>query len=240
MSLLRRASASPEEQEQRRQKAAQKSERLRRVAQARSATKMMTSPEPQRGLYLAAFLAATALYSFLSTDQEAVSNTVKGKTHVSYQAVTHPAEAVILFVFVLIAAGTIYWRRRLVTGIAFMLTAAIGLGTPFPKAASDLQYVVFLGPAAYVLWMLVFRMNKEQKDVLAKLGPVSSAPSTPRNASRRSSRSSSTTTSRRGSQPPATSTGRPLPPSSGRYTPPRAKPKAGQRKSQGAKARPAP
>jgi len=226
VSLLRREQLSPEERAQKKQLRAV---RLERVAKARAATRAMVPPEPTRGLYVAIALAAAAVYSYLSTDVEAVVSTVKHKSVTSYKTIPpHPDAAIILFVLAIAAAVTIYWRRRLVTGVAFMLTAALGLGTPFPKAATDLQYAVFLLPAAYVLWMLIFRMNKDQKALLAKMAP-SGGGAPGRNASRRAAGQASSSTARRGRKAETTTvTGRPVPSSSGRYTPPRAKPRRAQ------------
>lgn len=227
MSLLRRGEPlSPEEQAQKKQL---RSERVGRVNAARAATRGMKPPEPQRGLMVSVALAAAAVYSYLSTDVETVTTTVKHKTVTGSEAITHPEAAIILFVLAVAAGVTIYWRRRLVTGVAFMLTAALGLGTPFPKAAADLQYVVFLLPAVFVLWMLIFRMNKEQKDLLAKTTPKARSAGPARNTSRRAAGQASAAGSRRGAKvEPTTAAGRPRPPSSGRYTPPRAKPRAAQ------------
>ena len=44
-----------------------------------------------------------------------------------------------------------------------MLTAAIGMGVPFPNGLKDLPYLTFIVPAGYVLWMLMFRMNKHKR-----------------------------------------------------------------------------
>ena len=229
MSLLRREQLSPEEREKKKELRAV---RLERVNKARSATRGMQPPEPVRGLLVALALAGAAVYSYLSTDVQTASRIVKGKT-VSYDATVppHPAAAIILFVLAVAAGVTIYWRRRLVTGVAFMLCAALGLGTPYPEAAADLQYAVFGLPAVFVLWMLIFRMNKEQKELLAKLTP-SGGGGAGRNTSKRAAGQASAAPSRRGAKVQTTTVaGRPVPPSSGRYTPPRAKPRAAQRKS---------
>ena len=140
------------------------------IRQARKASSSMQDPEPVRGLMVAGFLVLVGLVSYFSTDSEQVSQKVHGKTEVVSQAVTHPATAVLLVVIALAAAGTIYWRKRYVTGIAFMIAAAVGIGAPLPKSLSDGMWLTFLVPAGYVLWLLMFRMNKEQKAWLAAHG----------------------------------------------------------------------
>ena len=119
---------------------------------------------------VAGFLVLVGLVSYFSTDSEQVSQKVHGKTQVVSQTITHPATAILLVVIALAAAGTIYWRKRYVTGIAFMVAAAVGIGAPLPKSLSDGMWLTFLVPAGYVLWMLMFRMNKEQKAWLAAHG----------------------------------------------------------------------
>jgi hypothetical protein len=231
MSLLSRRSA-PESAQERQQKAEQRASRMDLVKQARTATKEMRPPEPVRGLYVSAFLVAIALLSYLSTDtaQEQVKH---GKKTVSHSVlVHHPAQAVILILLAVAAGASIYWKRRLVTGIAFMLAAAIGVGTPLPKDLSDVTWLAFLVPAAYVLWMLIFRMNKEQKAWLDERRPAAaSAGSGAGRASGRKPAGAKANGSRSGKAKVATTAnGRPVPPASGRYTPPRQRSKAGGRK----------
>jgi hypothetical protein len=221
---------SPESEEERKRRSEERSARMELVRQARLATKEMKPPEPARGLYVSAFLVLVGVVSYLGTDVERAQKKLHGKL-VTYDVVVHhPAEAVILIFFALVAASTIYWRRRLVTGIAFMLTAAIGVGTPLPKSLSDLTWLAFLVPAAYVLWMLIFRMNKEQKSWLEAHRPAA-ARSGP--AGRPGSGKAKNSGSRgRGSTAQTTASGRPLPAPNRRYTPPRqkAQAKAGQQK----------
>ena len=133
----------------------------------------------------------------------------------------------------LASAGTVYWRKRYVTGIAFMLTAAIGMGVPFPNGLKDLAYLTFIVPAGFVLWMLMFRMNKQQKAWLAAHSSAS------RSTSARSSGRPQTNANRpprpgpgaAGSEPVVTASGRALPANSGRYTQPRQKSRPGARKA---------
>ena len=151
----------------------------------------------------------------------------------------HPEGAVLLMVLAAVSAASIHRRSRFLSGVLFMLAGAVGNGTPLPKDLSDLVWGSFLAPTAYVLWMLIFRMNKQQKDWIAKHGP---APGTAGSA--RSARGAKGTKyqpaptrqargarSRRSTSAPViTATGRPLPAGNGRYTPPRARSKSSQRK----------
>ena len=225
---------------ERKQKAEAKAARLAHVREANAATSPMVSPEPQRGLYVAAAMVALTLYSYLSLDVEYGTKTVKGKTVSVTHAITHPAQAILLFIFVLVAAGSIYWRKRTYTAIAFFVVAAIGFGTPLPKSSADVQYVAFLLPAGYSLSIWAFRMNKDKKDWLAKhyparrrsgSGPQHQPPVDQERPDKRPTTGTSSGRSRRGSPVQTTSvTGRPLPTGSGRYTPPRPKSRAAQRK----------
>jgi hypothetical protein len=227
VSLFRRSSSQLNDEERKR-RSQERATRMELVREARVATKEMKPPEPSRGLYVSAFLVLLGVVSYLGTDVQRAQKKLNGKV-VTYDVVVHhPAEAVILIFLALVAAGTIYWKRRLVTGIAFMLTAAIGVGTPLPKSISDATWLAFLVPAAYVLWMLIFRMNKEQKSWLdarrpATAGAGATARPTGGKAKANGSRS-------RDSKAQTTASGRPLPAPSRRYTPPLQKAKAGQKK----------
>jgi len=46
----------------------------------------------------------------------------------------------------------VYFRKRLVTVIGFMLCAAIGVDAPLPTNATNLRWVTFIVPAGYALW----------------------------------------------------------------------------------------
>ena len=186
----------------------------------------MVGAEAKYGIYVSVFLVAVSLYSYLSTDVGNKIVTVKGKSVTSTVTLPpHPAQAVVVFVLALLAAGSIYWHQRMITGLSYIVTAFFAFQTPFPKAAQDLIYLVFFAPVAYATWMLMFRMNKEQKEWLNKHYPAparatSSARGSSRNVSRRAGKTTSASTAR-----PAARA------SSGRYTPPRAKTKAAPRKS---------
>jgi hypothetical protein len=209
------------------------------VRQARKATSAMEPPEPSRGLYVSAYLVAVGIVSYLSKDVGEVYKKVDGKTKALTETLPpHPATALTLVVLALGAAATIYWRRRYLTGIAFMLTAAIGIGVPFPNGLKDLAYLTFIVPAGYVLWMLMFRMNKQQKAWLASHSSAASRSGASRGAGRAQPerkqadrKQGGTARSRRARDEPAvTANGRQLPPNSGRYTQPRPKSRAGARK----------
>jgi hypothetical protein len=227
-----RPAASPPQTEKQ-QKAAQRASRMDLVRQARKASSAMQDPEPVRGLMVAAFLVAVGLLSYFSQDVEQVSQKVHGKTQVVSQPITHPATAVLLVVVALACAATIYWRRRYVTGIAFMVAAAIGIGAPLPKSLSDLMWLTFLVPAGYVLWLLMFRMNKEQKAWLAAHGAsnqssasTSSGGTGRQKSSQKRQPAAASSRSRNKGQVAVNASGRALPESSGRYTRPKSKPKA--------------
>ena len=231
--------ASPPQSE-RQQKSGQRATRMDLIRQARKASAGMEDPEPVRGLMVAGFLVAVGLLSYLSKDEQPVSEKLHGKTHVVNEVVTHPETAILLIVVALAAAGTIYWRRRYVTSIAFMISAAVGIGTPFPKGLSDLMWLTFLVPAGYVLWVLMFRMNRQQKAWLAAHGASSqggggggSSGSSSKRQAQRSQQASTSGRSRKGKPetPTSSTTGRALPENSGRYTRPKSKPPAGQRRS---------
>jgi len=234
VSLLRRGAAAAGPDDTREAKSAQRARRMDLIRQARKATSAMEAPEPSRGVYVGLFLVAIGLLSYLSTD--VIQQTVKlhGKTTTVPGTITHPATAITLIVLALGATVTTYWRRRYLTGISFMLTAAIGMGVPFPDGLKDLPYLTFIVPAGYVLWMLMFRMNKQQKAWLATHSPAASRGGQSRSSGRpQADRKQATTArSRRAREEPVvTASGRALPPNSGRYTQPRAKPRAGARKS---------
>jgi hypothetical protein len=230
--------AATSAQSERQQKESKRASRMDLIRQARRASSAMQDPEPVRGLMVAGFLVLVGLVSYFSTDSEQVSQKVHGKTQVVSQSITHPATAILLVVVALVAAGTIYWRKRYVTGIAFMVAAAVGIGAPLPKTLSDGMWLTFLVPAGYVLWMLMFRMNKEQKAWLAAHGAAnqsaggtsSSSSSRQKSSSSRGQTAASSSRSRKKDQVAISTSGRPLPENSGRYTRPQSKPKAGQRR----------
>jgi hypothetical protein len=248
VSLLRRATATADQdddvstpapsgpQTDKQAKSAQRARRMDLVRQARQATSPMEPPEPSRAIYVSAYLLAVGVLSYLSTDISQVYQKVDGKTKTVTENVTHPATAVVLIVLALASAGTVYWRKRYVTGIAFMLTAAIGMGVPFPNGLKDLAYLTFIVPAGFVLWMLIFRMNKQQKAWIAAHSAgsrSSSARSSGRSSGRQEERKPATASrSRRsGAEPVVTASGRSLPANSGRYTQPRQKSRPGARKA---------
>jgi hypothetical protein len=210
-----------------------RAKRLANVRNARKASSAMRPPEAQRGIYLTVVLVAAGLVSFFSTDVTQSTKEVHGK----YPMVTvppHNGEAVLLVALALIAGATIRWHRRFLTGTTFMLSAAIALGVPMPNNYADLRWVMFLCAAGYVLWMLIFRMNKDQKLWLAEHAPPTggagrTAPAGRGGTQRPRGTAVSRSRPERG-RPAAKAASAPPPITSGRYTPPRAKPKAGPRK----------
>jgi hypothetical protein len=207
------------------------------VREARKATSRMEPPEPRYGLYLAAALIGAAMLSLFSKDVEQVKNLHGSGTHyvavAHAQVVTSVTGAVAL---ALISAMTIYWRKRLVTMVAFMLTSVFSLTLPLPQNLLDLRYVIYLAPLAYALW-LYFRQNKAQKILLAKEAAASGRASAPTSTSARQR----TQETRRVAAPKpqgkqskgkqvVPTTGRPLPANNRRYTRPQAKGRSGQRK----------
>jgi len=228
-------SASSGESSEKQQKAAQRATRMDVIRQARKATSAMQDPEPVRGLMVAAFLVAVGVVSYLSKDVQAVSEKTHGKTHIVNTTVTHPQAAILLVVVALAAAATIYWRRRYVTAVAFMIAAALGIAAPLPSGLSDLMWLTFLVPAGYVLWMLMFRMNKEQKAWIAAHAPAKEAKAATAatgsgKQSQRTKQSAQTARARKAKTEPVNPNGRALPPNSGRYTRPQNRPRASQQR----------
>ncbi|MGC8627256.1 MAG: hypothetical protein ACP5VR_06800 [Acidimicrobiales bacterium] len=222
------------------ERAAARAARMQSVRQARKATSQMEPPEPRYGLYVAAFMVAVAVISLVSTDSEEVTKKVGKTTTTVWQVVPHyqvvPA-AIAVLVLVSASAVTIYWRRRLVTMMAFMLTAALSISLPLPKSLADLRWGLYLVPLGYAMWVF-WRQNKAQKTLLAtanagRQAPAQSATSSSGNSRRpQASRANAPTsrTKRKNEAQVFAPTGRPLPPSSGRYTRPQARPRTGQRK----------
>jgi len=222
------------------QRAAARATRMQSVRQARKASSQMEPPEPRYGLYVAAFMVAVAVISLVSTDSEQVAKKVGKTTTTAWKVVPHdqvvPA-AIAVLVLVLASAFTIYWRKRLVTMMAFMLTAALSISLPLPQSLADLRWGLYLVPLGYAMWVF-WRQNKAQKTLLAasnagRQAPTSSTASsngTSRHAQPSRASAPAPRTKRKNEADVFAPTGRPLPPSSGRYTRPQARPRAGQRK----------
>jgi len=235
VSLLRRsASAAPHDGTERKQKAEQRAKRMALARQARQASSTMRAPEPLYGIYVSVFMVGVGLVSYLSTDWGEIEKKVNGKVTYVHGLVQHPAQAVPLIALTLVAGASIYWRKRWVTGILFLMTAMIGLSTPLPKSLQDVTWAGFLVPAGYTMWIMILRLNKDQKDWIAKNGPARSDHGSPgnRKAQQSSTRNqvSRSRSHRAGTGPATGSAARPASTSSGRYTPPRAKSKGAQRK----------
>lgn len=247
MSLLGRKSSGPVSDEarqaqlaERRQKAALRNARMAQTREARKACGAMKPPEASRGLYAALALLAIAVFSFVSKDVAQETKTVNHKSIVeNIPYGPHPAGALLLGVLALVTIGTIYFRRRLVTVIAFMVTAAIGVDVPLPLADSDLRWLAFLVPAAYALWIYAFRLRKDQTAWMAEhplpgnLGGASAGPAragAPARGARKAA--AGTARARAAKQEPVLGpNGRALPANTGRYTRPKTKPKAAQKPS---------
>lgn len=218
----------------RREKAANRSAVMARTREARKAAGAMKAPEPRWAIYCAVALLALAAYSFFSPDISAQDKTVKHKTVLVDVPVSHPGVAIVVAVLVLGTLVTLYWRRRIVTVVAFMITAAIGVDIPLPKNAQDVKWLAFLIPAGFALWVWGFRMRKDQSDWLAANGATRTTTTTARTTSGRASTGASAakgqraaSSAKRGKSPkqePAVGlNGRALPASTGRYTRPQAK-----------------
>ena len=164
MSLLRRATATAEPDEDlatpatpaprgpqtdKQAKSAQRARRMDLVRQARQATSVMEPPEPSRAVYVSAYLLAVGVLSYLSTDISQVYQKVDGKTKTVTENVTHPATAVVLIVLALASAGSVYWRKRYVTGLPDLhrpcRVRAVDAHFPHEQAAEDLDSDAFLG-----------------------------------------------------------------------------------------------
>ncbi len=219
-------------------RAAARSDRAHLVRQARKATSKMEPPEPRYGIYVALFMAAVALVSLFSTDAEQVSQKVGKATRTVWEVVPHdqvvPAASAVL-ALVAASALTIYWRKRMVTMVAFMITAALSISLPLPQSMADLRWGLYLVPLGYAMWVF-WRQNKAQKALLATSAREArdegaTAGSGPRRSQAAHQATARAGRSRRKDQDaPISVTGRPLPPSSGRYTRPQPRRRAGQRK----------
>ncbi|HYA44723.1 MAG TPA: hypothetical protein VED59_03890 [Acidimicrobiales bacterium] len=243
--------ATPNPPTERQQRAVERATRVQTARQARKATSIMVPPEPRYAVYVVVVMVAVALVSLFSKDVEQVTSRVQGtsctlvsKGHWTC-AVPH-AQVVgsVVSILVLIAAGaaTILWKRRLVTAMALMLCAILATQLPLPLSMQDLRLVIYGVPFAYAIWV-VFRQSKSQKAFTAKTGPGGSNVRAGTSKQGPPSRNASGRPGAGRAQPPQASprrkgdgkqavsaTGRALPQDSRRYTRPRSKPRAGQRK----------
>ncbi|HET9060583.1 MAG TPA: hypothetical protein VFN61_11730 [Acidimicrobiales bacterium] len=222
MSLLRRQGREPLTPEQREARSRERQERLARAREAKQATKGMGPNEAKYGLYIALVLIALGLLSYLSKDFGPILVTKHGKTVTEMKPYLHPFTSLVLAAIGAIAAGTLRWRLRMRSGIVYMLAAVFGLESIYPKGYSQLNYVAFALPAVYVMWMLMFRMNKEQREYVTAATQGAARAGNP--AKRRAAASATTPArGRRKAEPELLPTGRPVPPKTGRYTPPKPK-----------------
>jgi hypothetical protein len=229
----------------RKQKAADRSSYQELRREAAKATSALEDPEPRRALYVAAVMVGLAALSYFGKDVYPKVSTVHGKSATHWLPITHPETALIVFVVTVVAAVSIYWKRRYVTAIAFFVAGVLGIDTPFPTGLTDLEYLIFAAGAGYFIWVIMFRMNKQKKQWISAHSPK---------ASRSASSTSAATASGRQSQrkrpgggqaaaqaarsrkakadaPVVTATGRALPASNSRYTRPQSKSRASRRSS---------
>ena len=211
---------------------------MQEVREARKAVGGMEPPEPRYGLYVVAVLIGAALISLFSTDVEDVAKKVHGKTVTVTQVVPHSQVVVVVSGVLLLALGsaaTIYWRRRMVTMMAFMLTAIFAISLPLPQSMTDLRWLIYLVPLGYAAWVF-FRQNKAQKALLARrtTSTSSTAGASGNGASRQGGQASRQAAPRSrkkdAGKQAVGATGRALPADNRRYTRPQAKARAGQRK----------
>jgi hypothetical protein len=219
----------------RQQKAAERTTRMAHVRKARTAVSAMRPPEAVRGIFVGVALLGIAAVSWFSRDVVQSYKTVHGKSKLEDVYYVHPGAAVLFAGLVLLAVGTVYFRKRIVTVIAFMVAAAIGIDVPLPSSATDLRWVAFAVPAGYSVWVWYFRMQKDQKAWIAANpmpgGSPAAAPASRSRQAQRGGASKSTASPRKSRDVPAVGlNGRALPTNTGRYTQPRAKSRAGQRR----------
>jgi hypothetical protein len=234
--LAKRSQAGPQPTE-RQQRAAARATRTQEVREARKAVGGMEPPEPRFGLYVAAALVGAALISLFNTDVEDVAKKVHGKTVTVSQVVPHSQVVVVVSGVLLLTLGsaaTIYWRRRMVTMMAFMLTAIFAISLPLPQSMADLRWVIYLVPLGYAAWMF-FRQNKAQKLLLSKrttsAGPSGASSNGAGRQGGQASRQAAPRSRKKDTGKQVVgATGRALPADNRRYTRPQAKARAGQRK----------
>jgi hypothetical protein len=228
----------------RKQKAADRASYQELRRQAAKATSEMQDPEPRRGIYVAVVLVALAAFSYFGQDVYPKIVKSHGKSVTHWLPITHPETTLILFVVIMVAAGSIYWKRRYVTGIAFFVAGVLGIDTPFPTGLTDLEYLIFIIGAGYFLWVIMFRMNKQKKTWIAAHSPKPARSSASAGAGGGGARPSqrkrpgatkaaapARSRKAQADAPVLTATGKALPSNTGRYTRPQTKSRASQRRS---------
>ena len=243
------SSAQPIESKQkeltRKQKAADRASYQELRREAAKATSALEDPEPRRALYVAAVMVGLAALSYFAQDVYPKPVTLNGKSVTHWAPITHPDTAIIVFVVTIVAAGSIHWKRRYVTAIAFFVAGVLGIDTPFPTGLTDLEYLIFAAGAGYFIWVIMFRMNKQKKAWISahspRAGRSASSTSVGTGGSRQSQRKrpgggqavpqAARSRKTKADAPVVTATGRALPVSNSRYTRPQSKSRASQRRS---------
>jgi hypothetical protein len=230
----------------RKQKAADRASYQELRKEAAKATSALQDPEPRRALYVAAVMVGLAVFSYFGDDVYPKTTTVHGKSATHWLAITHPETAIIVFLVTVAAAVSIYWKRRYVTAIAFFVAGVLGIDTPFPTGLTDLEYLIFAAGAGYFIWVIMFRMNKQKKEWISAHSPKPARSASSTSAGGGSSRQSQrkrpgggqaaaqaarARKTAKSDAPVVTATGRALPASNSRYTRPRSKSRASQRRS---------
>jgi hypothetical protein len=228
----------------RKQKAADRASYQQLRREASKATSALQDPEPRRALYIAAVMVGLAAFSYFGKDIYPKVSTVHGKSVTHWLPITHPPTAIIVFLVTVVAAASIYWKRRYVTAGAFFLAGVLGVDTPFPTGLTDLEYLIFATGAGYGVWVIAFRMNKQKKEWITAHSPkagrsasTSAGTATSRPSQRKRSGGSQAaapaarTRKAKPDAPVVTATGRALPASNSRYTRPQSKSRASQRRS---------
>lgn len=229
----------------RKQKSADRASYQELRREAAKATSALEDPEPRRALYVAAVMVGLAVFSYFGNDVYPKAVTVHGKSTTHWAAITHPETAIIVFVVTMVAAGSIYWKRRYVTAIAFFVAGVLGIDTPFPAGLTDLEYLIFAAGAGYFIWVIMFRMNKQKKQWISDHQPKASrspaSTSSGGGSSRQSQRKrpggnqaaaqAARSRKAKAEAPVVTATGRALPSSNSRYTRPQSKSRSSRRSS---------
>ena len=218
----------------RQQRSAQRSAQMARTREARKAAGGMRAPEALRAVLVGVVMVGIAIFSYISKDVVQQTKTVHKKSVLVNVPTTHPGIAIVLAILVLGTLATVYFRKRLVTVIGFMLCAAIGVDAPLPTNATNLRWVTFIVPAGYALWVWAFRMRKDQNEWLAQHplagGPSPRSTATTRPGQKAGAASAAARSRKPKDEPVVGLNGKVLPPSSGRYTRPQAKARAAQRR----------
>ena len=230
----------------RKQKSADRASYQELRREAAKATSALEDPEPRRALYVAAAMVALAAFSYFAHDITQKVTTVHGKSVTHSVPITHPEQTILVFVVTLVAAGSIYWKRRYVTAITFFVAGVLGVNMPFPTGLANLWYLIFAAGGGYFIWVIMFRMNKQKKEWISAHSPkparTASSASAGNGSSRQSQRkrpgggqaAAQAARARKAAKadaPVVTATGRALPVSNSRYTRPQSKSRASQRRS---------